>query len=320
MMGRLGLREKWESLRKSANFHNVLVYLAFVVVVTLFWFMMALNDSVQKSYDVRININGVPDSVTFISVPPERMHVTVRDKGTSLLRRGTPSININFREFADDGIFRFSKADLNAALKTTFGNSAVISSVSLDSLRLAYTSLKGKRVPLRVLADVSAASGNVIAGAPFSEQKAVLVFSTRDVLDTVMSVQTVRIVRRNLKETAEVEAKIVPIPGARVEPASVKITIPVEPLVSEESTVTVVARNVPKDISLLLFPSKVNVRYFVPMSHFGDEDPGIEVWVDYDDTSLVGTKKLPIRIGNHPAKVKNITLMTDSLEYTIVKN
>ena len=45
---------------------------------------------------------------------------------------------------------------------------------------------------------------------------------------------------------------------------------------------SVTAQHVPAEESLLLFPSKVTVRYFVPMSKFSDYEPEFEVVVDYN--------------------------------------
>lgn len=262
------IKNEWSAFRHSSGFHNALVFVVFVVIAALFWLIMALNDSVQNSFEVRLNITNVPDSVTFIDVPPAKMHVVVRDKGTSLLRNVVlrhPKVNMNFPDMASDGIFRASRNDIVAALKNTFGNTAQISAISVDSLRLAYTNLKGKRVPVVVVADVSASSGNMISAHPKSAPGNVLVYSTRDVLDTVTRVFTQKIIKRNLSETMTVEVPLIKLNGARIIPRNVNVTIEVEPLVSKQSKVDVVVRNVPHDKSLLLFPSKVNVAYYVPI-------------------------------------------------------
>lgn len=317
------LKTEWNAFRHSATFHNALLFVVFVVISALFWFIMALNDSVQDSFEVRFNVTNVPDSVTFIENPPHKLHVVVRDKGTSLLRNVVfkfPVVNMNFGDFSSNGVFRIGKSDIMAALKSVFGGSAQISAVSMDSLRLDYTTLKGKRVPVVVVADVSASSGNVVESQPKATPSSVLVFSNRETLDTITRVFTRRIVRRNLSETTSEVVALNPVKGARVEPSHVRVTVPVQPLVNKESMVDVTVRGVPQGMSLLLYPSKVRVSYFVPMSRFNNEDPGVEVWVDYADTQLTGTKKLPVRIGRQPAGLLNFTLKQDSVEYTIVRN
>lgn len=298
-------------------------YLVFVGVATLFWIILSLNDNVTRSIDLRIQIANVPDSVTFISDPPASFHVIVRDKGTKLLRSGMlshPHLEFNFRDFADDGVFRIRKSDFNTALKSAFGASAQIMSASLDSLSLTYTTEKGKRVPVVVVSDVSAAPGFVVAEKPTPMQKWVLVYSCSEMVDTVTRVYTEPVVKRNLSETEEVDVKFRPIKGMKITPASVRVKVPVEPLVKKESMININVENVPEGYSLLLFPNRVKVVYYVPMSVFSSDLPPMDVAVDWMDTKRYRGSKVPIRIRQYFEYVENPTMLLDSVEYSIMKN
>ncbi len=77
------LWNKWRNFKDTGTFHDAVLFLIFVGVSTLFWIILALNDSAQDSFNVRLNICNVPDSVTCISDIPDKFHVGVRDKDTS---------------------------------------------------------------------------------------------------------------------------------------------------------------------------------------------------------------------------------------------
>ncbi len=314
----------WRRLKRSSKFHEVLIFLAFVAAASVFWFVIALNDNVSRTFDVRLKIENVPDSVVFITDPPKDIHVTLRDKGTNLLRNAImnhPQLTINFRDFAREGLFRYTGSDLNSGLRNTFGSAAQIASCSIDSLRLRYTTSRGKRVPIVVRVDASAAPGHIISGVPQPEERAVIVYSDANNLDTITRVYTETVLRRNLSETATVKVKLEPISGTRLIPASVTVVIPVEPLVRKEEMVTVTARNVPPGESLLLFPTKVPVTYYVPMSRFNDDDSHtLEILVDYSDTRIEDSSRLPLIIGAHPDYIVNPELQAVSVEYTLVKD
>ena len=106
----LGKMRDWLSrIVKSGGFHNALVFLIFVVIATVFWIVITLNDSVTDTFRVKFRVDNVPDSVTFITDPPHEIHVTLRDKGTNILRSGVmrdPTVNVNFRDYAHSGVFR----------------------------------------------------------------------------------------------------------------------------------------------------------------------------------------------------------------------
>lgn len=312
----------WKSFRSSVRFRNLWLFLVFVVIATLFWFILALNDNVQDSCDVRLKINGVPDSVTFINIPPKGFHVTVRDKGSSLMRTTVfrrPTVSYDFKEVSAQGITRLTKSDILAGLRAYFGSSAQFTSVSVDSLRLKYVTGKGKKVPVIIDADLSTEAGCVISSPPVSLTPRVEVFAERSVLDTITRVYTKKIVKRNLGESQDFKAAILPVAGARVIPEEITVRVKVEPLVSKDIFAEVEAVGVPEGMNLILFPSKVKVNCFVPMSDFSDETRGVRVYVDYKEVGLLDDVHLPLHISELDSKVRNAKVETESVEYTLVK-
>lgn len=316
-------RAKWRELKSTSSFHNAVVFLIFVGISALFWLILALNDSVQDNFNVKVQITNVPDTVTFISDIPEKIHVNVRDKGTNLWRNGFmrhPSMQVDFKEYASGGILRFSREDIMSALKSTFGTTAQISSVSLDSLRLEYTDKKGKRVPVVVASRIFPASGSILEGEVKAVPSSVYVYGEKSATDTIHKVETDLLDIRNVSETTTREVAIRKIRNVRIIPSAVKVTVPIEPLVKKQSMVTITPINVPHGESLLLFPSKVPVEYYVAMSRLGDDDDAsIHIQVDYHEIGKNTGDKLHVNVVSYPERFCNLSLKSDSVEYTIVK-
>jgi hypothetical protein len=316
------LKQKWHDFRSSMLFKNSLSFLIFIGIATVFWFVMAMNDSFQENLEVEVRIYNIPDSVTFINDPPQVVHVNVRDKGTNLMRSGAfrnATLDINFKEFASHGLFRFTNADLYASLRGMFGSSAQVTSLSVDSLRLVYTTNPGKRVPIVVVSDVEASSGNVVNYPLVPSQSNVMLYSDKDNLDTVTRVFTDKIVKRGLSETTDVEVRLKSIAGIKIVPSKIKVSVPVEPMVNKRFMANVKVINVPQGESLLLFPSSVGVSCFVPMSKFSDDNLPVEVIADYNEIKS-GCSKLSLKAKSSGQSHVNVTLLTDSVEFTLVRN
>ena len=298
------------------------MFLVFVVIATIFWFITALNESVSQSYEVQFSIRNIPDSVTFITDPPADFHVSLRDKGTNILRSGVfknPVIDVNFEDYARNGVFRISASDLNAEIKADIGSNASISGISIDSLRLYYTDQPGRRVPIVVQSDLTAASGYVISGSPTPVKGSVLAYSIRDEADTLRRVYTKKVVKKDLSQSIVVTVPIIAPANVKLIPSEIEVRINVEPLVRKETYIRVDVDNLPAGEGLLLFPNSVPVSFYVPMSRFNDDSFPIRVYVDYQDTYKTPGSRIPLYLVDSSGSIINPTLSIDSVEYTLVK-
>lgn len=281
-----------------------------------------MNDKAQMGLNVHIEIVNKPDSVEFITLPPDQIYVTVSDKGTQLFRSAfmrDPVVEFNFKEYAADGVFKLTTSELYSALRQRFGSSSQITSCSLDSLHLTYTDLPGKRVPIEIISELSAANGYVVKPKVSLEKGYVTVYSTKaSILDTIRKVKTVPIQRSNLSESTSFDVAFAPLKGVRVVPATIKVKIEVQPLVQRTVKVEVKAVNVPEGENILLFPSVVDVTGFVPMDAFNSDGRDFVVEVDYNDIKP-GTRRLPVKLAAVPSNMVNPKVKPEWIEYTLVR-
>lgn len=314
--------DRWRRIRHTDSYHNVALFLLFVVLAAMFWLIMAMNDKASRTFDLRLRIVNAPDTVTFITMPPENIHVTLQDKGTVLFRSGImrhPTIDINFPNYAANGRMRFSSADLTAAIKAKFGNTVTIASANPDSVNIRYTTEHGKRVPIQIVTDLQSAFGFVI-GSPLKASAAYVTLYSADInLDTITRVRTSPVIKRNLSENTTVTLPIRTVPGVRAIPDNIRLYIPVEPLVRKQTIIDVTVDNVPPTEDILLFPAKIQVEYFVPMNRFDSQDLGFQIHADYRQIQNHASRRLHTRITHRPSYAVNPTLQTDSVEYTIIK-
>ena len=315
------MRRLKDTVKAAGRFKSLWQYLLFVAIAGVFWFILTLNDEQQADFQVRVQIDGVPDSVTFITDPPQMLSVTVRDKGVALLRRRlmqTPVIHIPFSEYAAASHLRVGASAILTSLRGIFGSGANISVTSTDSLGLTYTTSPGKSVPVKVDADVTAALGKVVNGAPRINVREVTIYSVDETTDTVMYVTTMPIVRRDLSDSQTINVRLRPIKGVKLVPSSVEVTVNVEPLENRKVMVTVRPLQVPRGEILALFPQKVELSYLVPMSMGELPENLFRVSADYRDINI-SSSLVKVNIDRVPPGVQNAVLSVDSIEYTITR-
>lgn len=70
----------------SSKGRDLLLYLMFVCVAFVFWFFLSLDSEQQRDYDVPVEIENVPDSITMLGRVPSSLNVSVQGKGYQLIR------------------------------------------------------------------------------------------------------------------------------------------------------------------------------------------------------------------------------------------
>ncbi len=305
----------------SSKGKDVLLYLMCVCVAFVFWLFLSLDTEVQRSFEVPIELEDLPDSVTLITPIPTTISASVQGKGSQLFRFSwgkMPVMRVNFQNNRNkDNVLSISKIKIDDKLRDYFGQGVQILSTKPDSLVSHFTSMPGVKIPLKIRADIHPNLQCIISGPLRANVDSISVYSIQDIPHSLKYVETEPIIKSGLKDTTRYEVRLKSIPGARLIPDRVTITVPVEPLISQRRKVDIEITNLPPGTGMITFPSSVEVSYLVPMSAFNEDLP-ISVYVDYDDVNIL-MPKTKVNLSLVPDVYRNITLSPDSVEYIIEK-
>lgn len=303
----------------SSRGKEVLLFLVFLMISYIFWLLLTLNNEMQEDIDLPVEITEIPDSVTIISDTPQSIKVSVRDKGSSLMKYrmgGIRPMRISWNAYSSaKNKFLLNKADLGAMLRDYFGSSSQIVTMLPDSISLSYTSNPGRRVALKIDADLKPIFGSIINGPLTASTDSVWLYSVEDLPHELTSVITMPIVRGSLSDTTDITVRIKPIPGVRIIPDEVIVKVPVEPLIARKQMAEVIAKNMPPELNMLTFPSRVEIAYLIPMSEYNSEPYEINAYVDYKDIAGNTSGKLPVTLSLLPESYHSVEAIPDSVEY-----
>lgn len=299
---------------------NVLLYLLFVCVAFVFWVLLSLDSEVQRNYDVPLQIDNVPDSVTIISEVPPTLSATVQGKGSQLVRFiwGHPSpLRISFEPSGQmSGVFSIPALKLEARLRDYFGSGVQILNAKPDSLTLCYTAGPGRRLPLVIDSDISTSLQSIQSGSPTANVDSVTVYALGMIPSSLRSIHTEMLSLTGLKDTTSYEVRVVAPEGMRVIPDHVTVTVPVEPLIARKRKVEIEAAQLPDGTRMLMFPASVEVNYLVPMSKYSEDYP-IRAFVNYPDALRSRSGKVEVQLGPIPGRAYSIYHHPDSVEFVI---
>ncbi|MDO4319430.1 MAG: hypothetical protein Q4C34_02530 [Bacteroidales bacterium] len=304
---------------RSQRGHNVLVFLAFLAVSTILWWVLALNDEDQCDVRLPVRVTNVPDTVTIISKIPDNIGVSLRTRGSQLLKLTlgrVPTAEIDFRVYRNGNAVRLTDADLKAIARQTLDGASIVV-VSPDTLNLAFTTRPGQATPVEIDAVVSPGPRATLTGKPRLSADSVMVFSLNRT-DNIISVTTEPIRITSLNETATRRVRIIAPPATRVVPDSIDVTFDVEPLIFKTRKVAIDPVNVPLGHKLITFPAQIEVSYMVPVSVYKSSEPRLRVVADYRSIDRSKpSRNMRIKLVDVSPTLSNVQLASDSVEYII---
>lgn len=315
--------KKFQRDLRTTTGRNVLTFLVFLLISTIFWFLMALNDEVQEDFKVPLRLENFPSDMTIISGNIPTVSVTIKDKGSALTKfvwGSTPTLRIHYDQFSrpTDNHLLLTESQLNSAIRGVFGSSASIVAIRPDSLHLYFTTNPGIPVKVVVDADISTLPQYETFGASRVSADSVLLYSNLKERTRIRELTTVPISLTDLSDTTTVEARLIVPDGMRAIPPTVKVTFPVEPLVSKTRKLKIEAINVPAGTRLIPFPALIEVTYLLPKSLYTHSTSPLRAVVDYNDIHP-GVAKIPLRIVNVPSYYKSATPAMSEVEFLIEK-
>lgn len=313
-------RDTKKGLRTNQG-RNFLTFIIFLAISTVFWLLLALNDDVQKDYRIPVLLDDFPDNITLLTGYDPSLSVTIKDKGSSLMRfewGNHPTLKLKYDDFIrmSDSVLIYRSSPLNSAVRGVFGSAASIVTIRPDSLRITYTTNPGVKMAVNVKSEIHTQPQFAYAGHPIVSVDSVVVFSNSPDRYKTHSISTRPIVLAELSDTTSIEIQLDVAPGARVIPSTVKVTFPVEPLVAKKQSVPIEVVNVPFGQKIITFPSITEVSYLIPKSMYNAQNIAIRATVDYNDINR-DDKALYISLSRMPAYYKNPSLSPDQVEYVI---
>lgn len=303
---------------------SVSVFCIFLGVSALLWFALTLNEEVQRELRCQIRIVNCPDSMVRVTRMPEALNASISGGGIPLhmkISLHAPVIEINYATYERQGVIELGRLQLMSLVSKTLGQEAVVQNVSPDSLRIAFTSFKPRRMPVTVDARISTLPNCALTGPVTASVDSVWLYSLTGTPSGMRSVSTVPVDLSDVSGSMTMRVPLSVPAGCRAVPDSVDLRIRVEPMISRTLQVPVTVTGVPQGMRMIVIPSAVNVSYTMPMSKYNDTPPRFSVTADYRTLPEgLTSNKIGVKLRMLSGSCTNVYLSSDSVEYILERH
>ncbi len=299
-----------------------LIFLFFLAVSGTFWLLMSLNETYEKEIEIPLTIVETSKNVVLTSDSITSVHVTVKDKGYSILSylygKKLHPIKINFSKYANDtGRGVVQTAELQKLIFQQLYSSSTISSFKPEKFEYYYNYGLNKRLPVKINGKILPKQSYYLSKLTISPDT-VEVYASREILDSIKYVNTELLNITNITDTIVKQASLQKIKGVKYVPDNVKISIFPDILTEQTIEVPIEAVNMPEGKILRTFPSKVDVTFTVGVSLYRYIRPErFKVVVDYKEIQDNHTDKCNVYLRVSPHEVRNARIGIKQVDYLI---
>lgn len=303
---------------------DVMVFLFFLLMSAVFWVAQALEEPMTINVTVPLKLENVPKDVIIATELPKEIQMTVRDKGSELIRlfwkQRLDTLHLDFRHYDKHGVTgrcQLAPEQIRQLLKDKLPNHSTITQLQPDTLTFYYNRGIHRRLPVKLHGTLSANERYHLDGYSFSPDT-VDVYAPSSILDTLKAAYTEAIFRQDLSKNCVMPVSLQHSPSMRFFPDTVSMTVNVDILSRHSIDVYIQGTDLPDNKKLHTYPSTVTLTYLISETEARKLDVSqFKVYVSYLDIKEgEGTKCKP-RIASLPKNVASAFITPQEVDYSL---
>ena len=305
----------------SKNF--ALFFLASIVL----WFLTKLSKEYESTVTYPVTYQNLPKDKLVQEVPPSEVDIHIKATGFKILsgKLFPKTLEINAGNLSSK-----SKTDYylllpqqRLAIQKQMNNGVSIDHFIQDSVSMSLGVLSRKKVPVKLISDVSYQAGYHINGDIELEPDSVVVSGPESILDTLQFIATSKYTGSDISEPVHKELSLQTFESdqnVNFNVEKVNIDFSVEKFTEGTMKVPVVVVNLPDELTINTFPKEVELTYKVALSQFNQiQSTSFVIECDYQLSVENNLSYLIPKLTKQSDLVKNVKIAPNRIDFVIEK-
>lgn len=297
-----------------------LVFFWCLIIALIFWLLKALEDTYNYHIDYNLTYVNLPDDRVFTRLLPEVVRIDVRAPGWQLAGNW-------FTKQKSDILLDLAKtkgqkyiilSDQPALIGNQLPAQIEIKGFMPDTLFVAHEPKANVMLPIKSNLNIKTAETHGLKGPIVIRPDSTMASGPESLIEPLHHISTQKVMLENLRETTETSISLFsPFPDRiLLDPANVKVTIPVERLTEKTLTKQVDILNEHPDFSIRLIPDKVTIIFQVPLSKYSEMTAdAFDLSIDAREAYIDSVSQIPVKIESTPQYLYNIRIQPRLLDY-----
>lgn len=307
--------------------HKVNVFSLFLLLSLLLWSLIKLSQHYDTTMTFNVAYGNVPQDRTLLGEPLKQIDVNLRGNGFRLLNyaffKPTVMVDLNKVRAANNDLFYVNTNQDLSLIQGQFPNEIKLIGIKPDSLFMHLGINKSKTLPVALDLEIQFEKGYNLEEKIILEPNEVSVSGREDLIDSIQALSTESIV------LTEVDANFSQIAKLKIEErfdelnfshTAVKVIGKVGKFTEGIIEVPIEVINLPDNVTIKLFPNKLEVLYVVGLSKFKDiNSDNFKVICDYDEVEDGDKNSMTPKVTTNSPAIINYRLLQSKVEFLIKK-
>lgn len=319
------MRKFIEYLRQKIRAKRLNVFLLFLVLAFFISMLSKLSSPRMHTLHFELQPLKLPPQELLVQDPLPKVDVTITTNGFNLLKIAFQKLllKIDFSTLQkDDKAYYWNESEHRSKLAQFFGANTTLESIRPTSLTFNYATQFVKKVPVFINVEPNFVIGYDLETPLKSHPDSIAIVGPKKYLENINKVSTKNItlndVQKDIETTVDLDVSNYPA-YLKFSKTKVLLTGKVDKFTEGKIAVPVQLVNLPKNLTLSIFPKEIPVVFYTSLSAYNSiERNDFRIECDYNSLDLSSNVMIP-KLVLYPKSAKTAELQINSLEYVITK-
>ncbi len=307
------------------NRKNFIVFLVFVLISSVFWFLIALSKEYSTIIDYPIKFTSLPNDEVLVREPPKEVKLQISGNGFDLLKYEFtgfifPYI-VDYGKISDNchsGSFQLNTAALLNNLRQKFPSNVKVQDIFPKTIVFTFSEMVKKKLPVEADITYRMAKQYVVRDAIIISPAYVNVKGPKAIIDTLKTAKTKKYDLKILDKPVKKNLSLKEIDMVTYSTNKISLFLNVQQFTETIINIPIVMENIPDSLTVEFIPDNIAVKYKVTLDHFNEILPEqFKAVADFSSIALSKDTKIPVYLNKTPKKVFDISFSPKKVSFLL---
>lgn len=319
-------KKKYKDILKSLGFRNrknFIIFLIFVLISSVFWFLIALSKEYTTIIDYPVKFTSFPKDRILIQELPDDLQLQITGNGFDLLKYEFsgfifPYI-IDYSKISNrnhSNHFQLQTTNLLNQFRRKFPSNVKVQDIFPKTLSFTFSSMVEKKLPVKIDILYRLAKQYIVHDKVIISPDSVIAKGPKAIIDTLKVAKTEKYDLKILDKPIKKMLSLEKIKMVSFSKDKIFLFLNVQQFTESVVDIPVVMENIPDSLSVKFIPDKISVKYKVTLNHFNEILPEqFKAIADFSSIALSKDTKVPVYLKKTPKKAFDISFLPKRISF-----